>query len=109
MEIDMEIVRDKLTINFKPMLIRTTRMEMGLVTDDLKAKRPVRNVTDTILDDILYDIKDLRRIDPKRYEEVIELITETRTLNNIAKTIENSTNVKIADIYYVLASAELVP
>jgi hypothetical protein len=109
MEIDTEVVRDKLIINFKPMLARTTRMEMGLVTDNLKAQRPVRNVTDTTLDDILYDIKDLQKIDPKRYEEVMEHIIEARTLNNIVKTVENSVDMKMADIYYTLASAELVP
>lgn len=105
MDINIDATKDKVIINFKPMLVRTTRMESSLVTEDIKSKRPVRNVIYTVLDDILHEVKmgDLKQIDPKRYEETMESITEARTLNNVAKTIEESVHMKMAEIYYILA------
>lgn len=51
MDINIDATKDKVIINFKPMLVRTTRMESSLVTEDIKSKRPVRNVIYTVFKD----------------------------------------------------------
>lgn len=105
MEVNIDIIKDKVIISFKPMLVRTTKMEMVLTTDDVKADRPIRNLTDTLLDDIISEIEDLQKTDPKRYNKVMEQIIETRTLNNVAKTVEDVVEMKKIDIFYTLAEA----
>ncbi len=105
--VNIDITKDKVVIHFEPMLVRITRLESGLVTEDLKSERPIRNLVDTRLDDILSEIKDLKRIDPKRYEDAMAYITMARSLNNIAKTIEESVNIEMMDLLHVLTSAEL--
>lgn len=104
--IDADLIRNKLIINFEPMLGRTKRIEFGLVTEELDTGRPVRNLIDTGLDDIVSEIGELQRIDSNVYKNIMEQIDETRVLNNISKTIQISVQNQIADIFYTLANTE---
>lgn len=100
--VNIDVTKDKVITNFSPMLGRTTRTETGLVTEDLKAERPVRNVVDTELDDIIFEIRELQKADQKRYDEVMEHITMARVLNNIVKTIELDASMEMTIISYTL-------
>ena len=54
--VDINVDKDKLVITLPPTTgtrRRSVRIEKGLVTEDLKVQRPVRNVIDTELDDII--------------------------------------------------------
>lgn len=100
--VNIDITQDRVIINFSPMLGRTSRIEAGLVTEDLRAERPVRNLVDTELDDIISEIGELQTMDPKRYEEAMEHIVMARALNNIVKTIELSISMEMTGISYTL-------
>lgn len=100
--VNIDVTRDRVIINLSPMVGRTTRTEIGLVTEDLKAERPVRNVIDTELDDIISEIWELQNTDPKRYDEVMEHVTMARILNNIAKTVELDVSMEMTIISYTL-------
>ena len=53
--VDINVDKNRLIITLPPIIDtrrRSTRIEKGLVTEDLKAQRSVRNVVDTELDDI---------------------------------------------------------
>jgi len=75
-----------------------------LVTEDLGSERPIRNLIDTELDDILSEIGDLQKIHPDAYKNILEQIDQARILNNISKTIQMSVQLQMTDIYYTLAS-----
>lgn len=105
--VKINIYKDKLTITLPP-IIGTRRksisIEKGLVTEDLKVQRPVRNIIDTELDDIISEIKDLETISLAKYEKIMETIEETRLINNILKTIEEIRNDDMIEIYHELLS-----
>ena len=100
--IDTDLSGNKLTINFEPTVSRTSRLESGLVTENLEAERPVRNTIDTQLDDIIDEIRDLQKIEPDTYKDVMEQIEYARVLNNIVKTIEMSVQIQMTGIFYTL-------
>lgn len=75
-----------------------------MVTEDLGSERPIRNLIDTELDDILSEIGDLQKIHPDAYKNILEQIDQARILNNISKTIQMSVQLQMTDIYYTLAS-----
>ncbi len=83
---------------------RSIRIEKGLVTEDLKAQRPIRNVVDTEIDDIISEIKDLKTASLAKYEKINEAIEEARLINNILKTVEELRNDNMVDIYHELLS-----
>lgn len=105
--VDINVDKNKLVITLPPIIgtrRRSTRIEKGLVTEDLKAQRPVRNVVDTELDDIINEIKDLETASLAKYEKIMESIEETRLINNILKTVEELRNDNMIDIYHELIS-----
>lgn len=105
--VDINVDKNKLIINLPPIIgtrRRSTRIEKGLVTEDLKAQRPVRNVVDTELDDIIGEIKDLETASLAKYEKIMEAIEEARLINNILKTVEELRNDNIIEIYHELFS-----
>ena len=105
--VDINVDKNKLVITLPPIIgtrRRSTRIEKGLVTEDLKAQRPVRNVVDTELDDIINEIKDLETASLAKYEKIMESIEETRLINNILKTVEELRNGNMIDIYHELIS-----
>ena len=105
--VDINIDKNKLVIILPPIIDtrrRSTRIEKGLVTEDLIAQRPVRNVVDTELDDIISEIKDLETASLAHYEKIMETIEEARLINNILKTIEELRNDNMINIYHELLS-----
>ena len=54
--VDINVDKNKLIIALPPITDtrrRSIRIEKGLVTEDLKVQRPIRNIIDTELDDII--------------------------------------------------------
>jgi hypothetical protein len=105
--VDINVDKNKLVITL-PSIIgtrrRSTRIEKGLAIEDLKAQRPVRNIIDTELDDIISEIKDLETASLAKYEKIMEAIEEARLINNIFKTIEELRNDNMIEIYHELLS-----
>lgn len=105
--VDINIDNDRLIITLPPIIgtkRRSTRIEKGLVVSNLKAQRPVRNVVDTELDDIISEIQDLKTASLAKYEKIMEDIEGTRLINNILKTVEELRNDNMVDIYHELIS-----
>ncbi len=105
--VNINIDKNRLIIILPPIIgtrRRSTRIEKGLVTEDFKAQRPVRNVVDTELDDIISEIKDLETASLAKYEKIMEAIEEARLINNILKTVEELRNDNMIDIYHELIS-----
>lgn len=105
--VDINIDNDRLIITLPPIIgtkRRSTRIEKGLVVSNLKAQRPVRNVVDTELDDIISEIQDLKTASLAKYEKIMEDIEWTRLINNILKTVEELRNDNMVDIYHELIS-----
>ena len=105
--VDINVDKNKLVITLPPIIgtrRKSTRIEKGLATEDLTVKRPIRNVTDTELDDILNEIKDLETASLAKYEKIMEIIEEARLTNNILKTIEELRNDNMVEIYHELIS-----
>ena len=104
---NINVDKNKLIITLPPITDtrrRSTRIEKGLVTEDLKAQRPVRNIIDTELDDIISEIKDLETASLAKYEKIMETIEEARLINNILKTVEEIRNDNMIEIYHELLS-----
>lgn len=104
---EINIDKNRLIITLPPIIgtrRRSTRIEKGLVTEDLKSQRPVRNVVDTELDDIISEIKDLETASLAKYEKIMEAIEDARLINNILKTIEELRNGNMVEIYHELLS-----
>ena len=105
--VNINVDKNKLIITLPPITDtrrRSTRIEKGLVTEDLKAQRPVRNIIDTELDDIISEIKDLETASLAKYEKIMETIEEARLINNILKTVEEIRNDNMIEIYHELLS-----
>lgn len=105
--VDINIDKNRLIITLPPIIgtrRRSTRIEKGLVTEDLKSQRPVRNVVDTELDDIISEIKDLETASLAKYEKIMGTIEEARLINNILKTVEELRNDNMVEIYHELLS-----
>jgi hypothetical protein len=105
--IDINVDKNKLVITLPSITgtrRRSTRIEKGIVTEDLKAQRPIRNIIDTELDDIISEIKDLETASLAKYEKIMEAIEEARLINNIFKTIEELRNDNMIEIYHELLS-----
>jgi len=105
--VDINIDKNRLIITLPPIIDtrrRSTRIEKGLVTEDLKSQRPIRNVVDTELDDIISEIKDLETASLAKYEKIMGSIEEARLINNILKTVEELRNDNMIDIYHELIS-----
>ena len=105
--VNINVDNNKLIITLPPITgtrRKSTRIEKGLVTEDLLAQRSVRNVIDTELDDIISEIKDLEFASLAKYEKIMESIEESRLINNILKTVEEITNDDMVNIYYELFS-----
>ena len=105
--VDINIDKNRLIITLPPIIgtrRRSTRIEKGLVTEDLKSQRPIRNVVDTELDDIISEIKDLETASLAKYEKIMGSIEEARLINNILKTVEELRNDNMIDIYHELIS-----
>lgn len=105
--VDINIDKNRLIITLPPIIgtrRKSTRIEKGLVTEDLKAQRPVRNIVDTELDDIINEIKDLETASLAKYEKIMESIEDARLVNNILKTVEELRNDNMIEIYHELLS-----
>ena len=105
--VEINIDENRLIITFPPIIgtkRRSARIEKGLVTEDLKSQRPIRNVVDTELDDIISEIKDLETASLAKYEKIMEAIEEARLINNILKTVEELRNDNMIEIYHELIS-----
>lgn len=119
--VEINIDKNRLIITLPPIIgtrRRSTRIEKGLVTEDLKSQRPVRNVNnskmlsvDTELDDIISEIKDLETASLAKYEKIMGTIEEARLINNILKTereqlklSEELRNDNMIEIYHELLS-----
>ena len=105
--VDINVDKNKLIITLPPITDtrrKSARIEKDLVTEDLKAQRPIRNVIDTELDDIISEIKDLETASLVKYEKIMEVIEEARLMNNILKTIEEIRNDNMVEIYHELLS-----
>ena len=105
--VNINVDKNKLIITLPPITDtrrRSTRIEKGLVTEDLKAQRPVRNIIDTELDDIISEIKDLETASLAKYEKIMETIEEAILINNILKTVEEIRNDNMIEIYHELLS-----
>ena len=76
--VGINIDENKLIINLPPITVgirrRSTRLEKGLATENLTAKRPIRNIVDTELDDIINEIKDMETASLAKYEKINEVI-----------------------------------
>jgi hypothetical protein len=101
--IDTDLIGNKLIINFELALGDTIRIESGLVTEKFGAGRPVRNLIDTELDDIVSQIRELQRIDTNAYNDIMKQIDQTRIFNNVSKTIQILVQNKMTGIFYTLA------
>lgn len=111
---EINVDKNRLIITLPPITgtrRRSTRIEEGLVIEDLKSQRPIRNVNnskmlsvDTELDDIISEIKGLETASLAKYEKIMGTIEETRLINNILKTVEELRNDNMIEIYHELLS-----
>ncbi len=105
--VDIKVDKNKLVIILPPITNtrrKSTRIEKGLATEDLKVQRPIRNIVDTELDDIINEIKDLETASLVKYENIMEKIEDARLINNILKTVEELRNDNMVEIYHELIS-----